>query len=215
MQLKIYQRVTQLLIAFIVSVAVIIGFLIANNDFVTNHKGYVFAIVILYPMIGLCIIKMIENNWDKRKIQKMAFNGQIALANITNAKPYMRIKDSSIRSYRLWEIEITYYDQDMNKHEATFYEKMNYEVTEIPKCTVYVTHNPDKPEEKFIIQNVIISHIPSLMPIVTKYENNKNIKIKYMDVYYNTGLVIRPFKESIKINKEIKDLVVDPQESED
>lgn len=212
MQLKIYQKLNQILILFIASVILITVILFLNSAKLGDNKVLAMCLVILYSIGGFFGFKMLENNWDKRMIQKMAIKGQIALANITSAKPFMLIKDSSIRVYRLWEINAVFYDQDMKKQEITFYEKMNKDVREIPNCTVYITHNPDKPEAKFIIQNVIISHIPALMPVVSKYESNKNLRIKYMDVFYNDGIVIRPFKESIKINQELKDMVIEPEE---
>ena len=71
----------------------------------------------------------------------------------------------------------------------------------VPSGTVYITYNPDKPEQIFIIQNVIISHIPALAPIVQAYEKNKKISIKYLNVYYRDGLIVETYKESLKNQK--------------
>lgn len=111
------------------------------------------------------------------------------------------MRDSSFTTYHLYEFEADVYDTDLNCTRRTFYEKMNEQTESIPNGTVYITFDETKPTQIFIIPNVMISHIPSLIPIVAAYEKSKQIKIKYLDVYYNKGMVIKTFKESLKENK--------------
>ena len=59
-----------------------------------------------------------------------------------------------------------------------------------------------KPERKFVVQNVMIGHVPTLQPIVAKFEKNKNIPIKYLNVYYKDGLIIETFRQSLQQQKE-------------
>ena len=201
MQLKIYGKVTIALYALLLSTLAIGGVIFFNFDTVSNHKVLVFGAYILYMVIGFFAFKMYEKNVDKSMIQKMALNGQIALANIKKAAPLKAIRDSSGKNYVLWEIEMEFYDQEFNRFETTIIEKFNPLHEKVPNGTVYVTHNPDKPEQKFIIQNVIISHIPSLAPIVQAYENNRKIPVKYLNVYYKNGLIVETYKDSIKQQK--------------
>lgn len=201
MQLKIYQRLNQLLILIFVSIVVFGIAVVLNFNRLENMKTLIFAFFMLYSLGCYFIFKMIENNWDKRLIQKMAIANQVVVANIREAKPYLHIKDSSSKHYNLWEITVDYYDHDLNRHEYTLFERMNASVEMIPHGTVFLTHDENKPNRKFIIPNVIVSHIESLMPIVQKYEKTKAINIKYLNVYYNTGIVIETYKESLKNQK--------------
>ena len=201
MQLKIYGKCTIVLFALILSVLGIGALLMFNFDSVADHKVLVLGGFILYVVACFFGFKTYEKNVDKRMIQKMVLNGQIALANIKNAKPFRVIRDTSGKNYVLWEIELEFYDKDFNAYEMTIIEKFNAMHQSVPNGTVYITHNPDKPEQKFIIQNIMISHVPALAPIVQAYEKNRKISIKYLNVYYNDGLIIETYKESIKNQK--------------
>ena len=131
----------------------------------------------------------------------MLIKGQIALANIKKAAPLKAIKESSGKYFVLWELEVEFYDQQFNRFETTIIEKFNPLHEKVPNGTVYITHNEAKPEHKFIVHNIMFSHVPALAPIVQAYEKNKRIPIKYLNVYYKEGLIIETFKESIKNQK--------------
>ena len=201
MQLKIYGKCTIVLFALIVSVLGIGAVLMLNFNAISDYKVFALGGFILYVIICFFGFKTYEKNVDKRMIQKMVLNGQIALANIKKATPFRVIRDTSGKNYVLWEIDLEFYDKEFNTYEMTIIEKFNAMHQAIPNGTVYITHNPDKPEQKFIIQNVMISHVPALAPIVQAYEKNKKINIKYLNVYYNDGLIIETYKESIKNQK--------------
>lgn len=198
MQLKIYQRLNQILIGMIIgSLLFSFGIFMLLGGLKGNLLT-IFIILFVFNIAIFFLFRFIENNWDKRTIQKMAIANLVAIGNIKDSKAFLTIKDSTGKSYNLWEITLNYIDQDLEQHECTFYEKLNSTLTSIPRGTVFITHDPSKPEQKFIIQNVIISHIPSLAPAVQKYEKNKTFPIKYLNVYYNDGLIIESYKDSLK-----------------
>jgi len=198
MQLKIYHRLNQLLIAMLASDVVLVALALWKFSLIRDRLLVIFVIALIYNVILFLIFKMIENNWDKRMMQKMAIKGQVALANIMEAKQYISIKDSGNRHYNLWHLKVEYWDQDMNRREAIIVDKFSPIVQNMPMGTVYITNDEKKPLRRFVLQNFIIGNIPDLIPIVAKYENNKSIRIKYLNVYYNGGLIIETFKQSMK-----------------
>jgi len=46
-----------------------------------------------------------------------------------------------------------------------------------------------------VVPNLLISQLPELMPVVRKIEANASIR--YLDAYYNKGMVIRSMKDSL------------------
>lgn len=202
MQLKIYYKLNLILTALLLAV-VAFGVIIAIKfESIQEYKEVIFVCYFLITMGCFFGFKMFEANYDKRMIQKMVINGDIAIANIKDAKAIKYIKDTSFKSYHLWEIKVEYYDKQFNKHEYTLIEKMNLLVKEIPNGTVYITHDENKPDQKFIVQNVMIGHVPTLQPIVQAYENNKRIPIKYLNAYYRDGMVVETYQQSMKAKKE-------------
>lgn len=204
MQLKIYHTLNLILTGLVLSILVIVGVIFFNLDSLANYTWYLFGGLFVYSLVCYFGFKMFENNYDKRMIQKMVLNGDIALANIKSAKPIHLIRDSSFKNYHLWEIEIEFYDKQFKKHTDTIIDKMNVMLKEIPNGSVYITYNENKPERKFIIQNVMIGHVPTLQPIVAAYENNKNIPIKYLNAYYRDGMIVETYKQSLRAQKEGK-----------
>lgn len=204
MQLKIYYKLNMILTALLIGV-VLFGVIIGINfNSIQQYKEIIFVCYFLVTMGCFFGFKMYEANYDKRMIQKMVINGDIAIANIKNAKAIKFIKDTSFKSYHLWEITVEYYDQQFKKHEYTLIEKMNLLVKEIPNGTVYITHDEKKPDQKFIVQNVMIGHVPTLQPIVQAYEKNKNIPIKYLNAYYKDGMIVETYQQSLKAKNENK-----------
>jgi hypothetical protein len=153
-----------------------------------------FVIVSIALMI---VYRWFESRWDKSVITRMARDGKIALANITGARRVMPMRDTGFISYWLYEFQSELYDNECNKIEKTFYEKMNSETDNVPMGSVYVTYDETKPGQIFIIPNVMISHLPQLAPIVKRYEDDKAISIKYLDAYYNKGMVLKRFQETV------------------
>ena len=197
MQLRIYHGLNAILLGIIAAVVIAGGIIMAKYPTLEN-KTLVLIIYFAITILVYFIFKMIETNYDKRMIQKMVMKGDIALANIKGAKAIKHIKDTSGKHYHLWEIEVEYFDQQFKKHKYTLIDKLNVNVREIPNGTVYITHNEEKPNQKFLVQNVMIGHIPSLQPIIAAYEKNKIIPIKYLNVYYKDGIVVETYETSMK-----------------
>ena len=199
MQLKIYQRLNQILIGIMVVTIVSLTIIILNfTKFDATLKITTIVVFFSFTLISFFAFKMLEHNWDKYLIQKMILKGQVALAEIISASPLYPIKDSSAHFYEIWQIEVIVRDLELETHKITLYEKVNADIKRIPTGYVYVTYDPDKPNRLFIIPNGTIGRFTNLAPLINFYETSK-LNIKYLDVIDDQGLVIRTFKESIKI----------------
>ncbi|MDD3923734.1 MAG: hypothetical protein PHP11_01360, partial [Erysipelotrichaceae bacterium] len=197
MQLKIYQRLNQILIGLIISIIVVLTLVIINfKSFDSSIKIIVIVGFFAFTILSFFGFKMLEYNWDKYLIQKMILKGQVALAEIVTSTPLYPIKDSASHFYRLWQFDMIIKDTELQTHKLTLYEKMNYEVKTIPTGNVYVTYDPEKPKKLFIIPNGMIGRFTNLMPLVSFYEK-ANLNIKYLDVIDDKGLVIRTYKDSL------------------
>jgi len=202
MQLKIYKRLNSLLLIMLLIPIVIAVIVVVNYNYFADYIILLFIIVFVYNLACFFLFKMLEKNWDKNIIQKMAINNQVVLANIKSAKIAFPFRDSSRKLYNMWEITVDYIDHDMSTHEFVFFEKLNPYQTEIPLGTVFMTNDEKKLGRKFIVPNVIISHIETMIPIVENYEKQKKAYIKYLNVYYNDGLVIETYKQSMNKQKQ-------------
>lgn len=198
MQLKIYQKLNQLLLALLATTVLLIIFIIMNLSKFGDHKMLILIGFLLYSFACFFIFKLIETNWDKHLVQKMALNNQIVLARIKKAEGLMYIKDSAGKYYVLWQLTVDFWDHDMKKHETHLVEKISPSVKNIPFGNIYITYNPEKPEQLFVVPNVMIGNLPDMMPIVAAYEKNKAIPIKYLNVYYKDGMIIETFETSLK-----------------
>ena len=198
MQFKIYKRLNTILYAMLAPVFAAIAVVLFNFNYFSQYLIIVFVCFFIYNISCFLLYKSLEKNWDKRLIQKMAINNQVVIANIKSSKLAFKFRDSSNAKFGMWEINVEYIDHDMSSHEFVIFEKLNVNVESIPLGTVFMTNDDSKPGRKFIVPNVIISHIESLMPIVQAYEKEKKAYIKYLNVYYNNGLVIETFSQSMK-----------------
>lgn len=199
MQLKIYQRLNQILIGLIVLVLVTIAVIIINfSRFDNSLKLIIIVGFFTFTILSFFAFKMLEYNWDKYLIQKMILKGHVVLAEITSASPLYTIKDSASKYYRIFQFEVVMKDLELNNTKLTFYEKMNIDVKTVPTGNIYITYDPKKPNRLFIIPNGVIARFTNLAPLINFYEKS-NIKIKYLDVIDDQGLVIRTFKESIRL----------------
>lgn len=198
MQLKLYKRNTFLLFLIIFLLAVTGVILYLNREAWINHKEMVFVPLIFIMMFVSWFFTWYEANADKRIIEKMVMNKQIALARITNGGFNRIIRNARLQKNVLWQLDIDLYDNDMNLIKTSFIEKLVPSQTSIPQGFVYVTYDPTQPEKIFVVPNAMISMYPDLKEIVDKYENNKNLNINYLNAYYNNGIVLKTFKQSIK-----------------
>lgn len=202
MQLLIAKQLNKILVLMgLVIVVLFAGIFFTGHFYPGYQRWYIGAFIIL--SVGLSIFfKWLENSLDKSVIIKMVKAGKIALANIEDAKRFLPLRDSSFVRYWIFEFSGTIYDEEHKPLKKTFYEKMNGSLKDLPVGSVYVTWDPAKPAQIFIVPNVLISSLPSLAPIVQSYEKDSKIKVKYLDAYYNKGMVLRTFKEAVKEYKE-------------
>ncbi|MPM97412.1 hypothetical protein SDC9_144585 [bioreactor metagenome] len=211
MQLKIYQRLNQILLGLIIITLAIIGVIIFNFGKLDGTAKILIVIgFFVFTLVAILGFKTLEYNWDKYLIQKMILRGQVALAEIKSANPLYQIKDSSSKFYRLFQVEVVMKDLELQNVNLTVYEKFNINVRSIPNGNVYITYDAKKPNRLFIIPNGMIARFPSIAPIISFYEN-AGLKLKYLDVLDDEGLVIRTFKESLKIFDNQKNSEVKPQ----
>jgi len=200
MQLRIAKLLNKLLAVIgllIIAGGVMLYFFLKLYPNLTLLFVLIFVVVSVLLMI---IFRWFESQWDKKVITRMTRDGKIALANITGAQRVMPMRDTAFTSYWLYEFKSDMYDENGNKFEKTFYEKMNCETGEVPSGSVYVTYDEEKPGQIFIIPNMIIGYMPHLAPIVKRYEDDKSIPVKYLDAYYNKGIVLKSYSETVSGN---------------
>ena len=196
MQLKIAKIINSLLVLLTVIILALAGgyFFVYNRypEFKTTYL-ILFAIIAITLMI---VFRWMEDSWDKRVITRMAKGGKVALANIKHSERVMRMRDSAFTNFWLYEFVADLVTPELETlKDVKFWEKMNAETDEIPNGSVFVTYDPEKPTQIFVVPNVLISQLPELMPAVRKIEANASIR--YLDTYYNKGMVIRSMKASL------------------
>lgn len=197
MQLKVAKVLNQILVIIFMIVVGLIALLFVLIPKMPELKWVFLGSFVLTGIALLTVFRWLEQTWDKRVITRMAQNGKVALANIHSAERIQPMRDSSFLSYWLYEFKGELYDPELNRIEKKFYEKMHHATDEVPSGSVFVTYDPEKPDQVFIIPNDVISHIPALAPIAAKFEKDKRIGVKYLDVYYDKGINIRTFREAV------------------
>ena len=196
MQLKIAKIINSLLaVLTVIILALAGGYIFVYNRYPEFKTTYLvlFAIV----AVGLMLFfRWMEDGWDKRVITRMAKDGKVALANIKHSERVMRMRDSAFTNFWLYEFVADLVTPDLQTlKDVKFWEKMNAETQQIPNGSVFITYDPEKPTQIFVVPNVLISQLPELIPVVRKIEANASIR--YLDTYYNKGMVIRSMKESL------------------
>ena len=196
MQLKIAKIINSLLALLTVIILVLAGgyFFVYNRypEFKTTY-------LILFALIAIALMiffRWMEEGWDTRVITRMAKDGKVALANIKHSERIMRMRDSAFTNFWLYEFVADLVTPELETlKDVKFWEKMNVETDKIPNGSVFVTYDPEKPTQIFVVPNVLISQLPELMPAVRKIEANASIR--YLDTYYNKGMVIKSMKDSL------------------
>lgn len=203
MQLKINRKLNFILLIYTVLLLGVIIFLVVNRDIWDNNRMTIIVTLIVASTLFLVMFKYYEANYDKKIINKMTSNGNIALARIEKGTFNRIIKDSNNRKYTIWDLNVTLYDQNNEVHKMTFSEKFASTQTSIPNGFIYVTYDTDKPEAVFIIPNMLLGAFENIPPIIQNYE--KTVKdIRYLNVYFTKGIVLETFKESLRKKQEEK-----------
>jgi len=196
MQLKIAKIINSLLILLtVIILALAGGYYFVFHRYPEFKTAYLILFVLI--TIGLMVFfRWMEERWDKQVIIRMTKNGKVALANIKHTERVMRMRDSAFTNFWLYEFVADLVTPDLeNLKDVKFWEKMNIDTTQIPDGSVYVTYDPEKPTQIFVVPNVLISQLPGLMPVVRKIEANASIR--YLDAFYNKGMVIKSMKDSL------------------
>ncbi len=196
MQLKIAKIINSLLaLLTVIILALAGGYVFVYNRYPEFKTSYLILFAII--AIGLMLFfRWMEEGWDKRVITRMAKDGKVALANIKRSERVMRMRDSAFTNFWLYEFVADLVPPDLQAlPDVKFWEKMNADTQKIPNGSVFVTYDPEKPSQIFVVPNVLISQLPELMPVVRNIEAHASIR--YLDTYYNKGMVIRSMKESL------------------
>jgi len=199
MQFKIAKILnTVLIVITLIIVALAVGFYFIQESFPEFKTAYLIISVVI-ALALLWTFKWLESRWDKKIITKMAQNGKIALINIESYERVLNMRDSSFAKYWLYSFTGAMLTPDLNvTPDIKFYEKMHESTGEIPRGTLFITYDEEKPSQIFIIPNVLVSHLPELMPLVQKMEKSKKLDIKYLNAYYSRGMVVKTFKETME-----------------
>jgi hypothetical protein len=205
MQVYIARALNRLLLLFSVVVVLLFSGIFAAVRFFPDYLRWHILIFIVVS-IGLALFyRYLEENWDKNRVLAMAREGKVALMNITGGKRIMALRDTSFRNYWIYDLEGELYDDQHTVHTIRFQEKMNRETGEIPRGFVYVSYDPEKPKQIFIIPNALIENLPGLMELVQSYEKDRNIPIRYLDAHYNKGMVLKTFREAMADYKKTRE----------
>lgn len=196
MQLKIAKIINSLLaLMTVIILALAGGYIFVYQRYPEFKTTY----LILFAVIAVALMiffRWMEEGWDKRVITRMAKEGKVAIANIKHSERVMRMRDSTFTNFWLYEFAADLITPGLEKlPDVKFWEKMNADTQDIPNGSVFVTYDPEKPTQIFVVPNVLISRLPDLMPAVRKME--ANAPIRYLDAYYNKGMVIKSMKESL------------------
>lgn len=202
MQSKLYKKSTFLLTLVVIVDIVSIVLLVKFRSLWASNKLPVILGFVLFIFALSTVYSYYDLNADRNIIRKRVANGDVAIAKIINGNFVRFARDAKLKNHVFWKMEAIVYDNDMVEHKTTIIEKFSTHQTRIPKGFVYVTYEEGKEDECLIIPNVIISSIPEYMPLVKDYE--KAIKPKYLNAYYNDGLILQTYEDSIKLENDIK-----------
>ena len=206
MQLKYYKRST-ILIGVITAISVIsIIVLLLTREKWQDSSFLVFGAYILTVFALTFIYADYDLNVARRAVMKKVSEGHIALARINSGKTEKMIRDARFRNYMLWDLDLTIIDNDMQTVPAHCIEKFSRQQQSIPVGHVYVTYDPAKPEEILILPNILLQQLPEFQPLVQQYE--RKVKTSYLNCYYNYGLILKTYKETLAEGKKDEGNVV-------
>lgn len=196
MQLKIFKKTSIFFSIIIVLTLCFFGCLIVFHEKMGESVYTICGIYFIISFILMFLCIDYDLHAAQRMVEKKVKANKIALAYISGGQVERLIRNSRFFKEVLWKLDIKVYDQQLNSFSCQCIEKFSVEQTKIPQGNVYITYDPDKPEEIFIIPTIMIQMSPSLAPIVQKYESK--IKINYLHCYYNHGLILKTYKEVLK-----------------
>lgn len=201
MRLKLIKKFNIAYIIYSIIMAIALLLCLFKMEEIKSFVVYVFIGIVVFSLIFISIYHYLEVNVDRKIITKMVQEGNMALARIESGVFEKIHKDAALKKYVIWKLSVTIYDKNLEVHKMEIYDQFAPQQESIPQGNVYVTYDPNKPDCIFIIPNMLVGAFESNKDLILNYE--KKIKnIKYLNVYYNHGLVVETFKESMKKKQE-------------
>jgi len=205
MQYKLYKKSTIFLgITLLINLLTII-LLLKTKDYWYQQKFLVLIGFVIFFFILSTIYTYYDLNADAIYIKKCIRNGDVALAKINNGTYFKVIRNAKFKTFVLWNLDLTLYDQEMNAIKTITIEKFSPKQLSIPSGHVFVTYNEKHPNDILIIPNVILQSIPEYAPLVEDYE--KALKPKYLNAFIRNGLLVQTYETSIKEQKDEKERI--------
>lgn len=201
MREKLLKKYNAIYIVYIVILAAALLAILFFKEQIKSYLIWIFVGIAIFSTLFISILHYFEINEDKKIINEMAFNGQMALAHIDSACFEKFVKDAVLKRYVIWKLDITYYDENYVGHKETIYEQFAPLQESVPQGNIYITYDPERPDYKFIIPNMLVGAFDSNKNLILGYEK-KFKNMKYLNVYYNNGLIVETFAESLKKRNE-------------
>jgi len=198
MQIYIAKTLNKILLLFSAVIIVFFAGIFVCLRYYPEYARWQVLVFIIVSVFLAIFYRYLEENYDKRIIEKMTRKGKVALMNIKSGKRLMAMRDTSFRNYWIYELEGTLYNEQHEALEKKIQEKMNKDMNEVPSGSVYVTYDELKPAQIFIIPNAMIGSLPNLQGLVQNYEKDSKIEIRYLDAHYNKGMVLKTFRETME-----------------
>lgn len=201
MRLKLLKKYNTFYLLYTIALATLLLVLLICREKLIQYYIWIFLGLALSSVIFISLLHYFETNEDKKIINEMVFNKQMALARINKAEFEKIVKDTTLKRTVIWKLDITYYDHKYVEHNETIYEQFAPLQESVPQGNVYITYDPDRPDYKFIVPNMLVGAFEQNKDLILGYEK-KFTNIKYLNVYYNKGLVVETFAESLRKQKE-------------
>jgi len=214
MRMKLIKKCNTIYLVYTAILACVLLFCLLNKDTFKSYFGYIFAGLIGFSFLFMTIFHNYENNADKKIINQMVLEGKMVLAKINHAEFERIHKDSALKRFVIWKLDITFYDHEYKEHKETIYEQFAPLQESVPQGNIYVTYDPEDPECIFIVPNMLVGAYDTNKDLILGYEK-KFTNIKYLNVYYNRGLVVETFMDSIKKKKADYDAKVEYEKSKE
>lgn len=201
MRLKLLKKYNTIYLLYTIALAITLISVLVLKDTLIDYYIWIFIAMAVLSIVFISLLHYFETNTDKKIINEMVFNKQMALAKINKAEFEKFVKDATLKRTVIWKLDITYYDNKYVEHNETIYEQFAPLQDSVPQGNIYITYDPDRPDYKFIVPNMLVGAFEQNKDLILGYEK-KFKNIKYLNVYYNHGLVVETFAESLRKQRE-------------
>ena len=201
MRLKLLKKYNTIYLLYTIALAITLISVLVLKDTLIDYYIWIFIAMAVLSIVFISLLHYFETNTDKKIINEMVFNKQMALAKINKAEFEKFVKDATLKRTVIWKLDITYYDNKYVEHNETIYEQFAPLQDSVPQGNIYITYDHDRPDYKFIVPNMLVGAFEQNKDLILGYEK-KFKNIKYLNVYYNHGLVVETFAESLRKQRE-------------